>query len=186
MHPQLEKIIADFGAASERLRRISTSYTHEDWSRAPEPGSWSAAECVAHLNMTAEAFVPLLTEAYARARALGGTTPARLRRDILGWLIWRSTKPGGKIRVKTTPSFIPLRSYDKGQLERDFARLQTTQVELVRAADGLPIHRVKTVSPFAERLSYSVYSALTILSAHQHRHLGQAERALEKTRATSG
>ena len=33
------------------------------------------------------------------------------------------------------------------------------------------------VSPFGPGLRYSVYSAFTILPAHQHRHLQQAERA---------
>jgi hypothetical protein len=32
-------------------------------------------------------------------------------------------------------------------------------------------------SPFSDKLKYSVYSALTILPRHQHRHLLQAERA---------
>ena len=38
------------------------------------------------------------------------------------------------------------------------------------------------VSPFDGRLRYNLYSCLTILPAHQHRHLWQAERVLEELR----
>jgi hypothetical protein len=36
---------------------------------------------------------------------------------------------------------------------------------------------VRITSPFNERVRYNVYSALTILAVHQHRHLWQAEQA---------
>jgi hypothetical protein len=59
----------------------------------------------------------------------------------------------------------------------DFVRLQTELISLVRSANGLPIDEVKIVSPFGGRMRYSAYSALVIVSGHEHRHLEQAEEA---------
>ena len=59
----------------------------------------------------------------------------------------------------------------------DFERLQSEVIACVRAADGLPIDRIKLVSPFDARLRYNLFAALTIVPRHQHRHLLQAERA---------
>ena len=61
----------------------------------------------------------------------------------------------------------------------EFERLQTEQLALAREADGLPIHRVKIASPFNTRFYYNLFSALSILPRHQHRHLWQAEQVLK-------
>ena len=47
----------------------------------------------------------------------------------------------------------------------------------MRAAQDLPIDRVKMASPFDGRVKYNLYAAMTIVPRHQHRHLLQAERA---------
>jgi hypothetical protein len=182
MHAQLEKIAAELGEAQERLRRLAAGARDEEWSRRPPTGGWSAAECVAHLNLTSGAFIEPLREALERARALGGGMPGRMRRDLLGWLIWRMSRPGGGMRSSTSPSFVPTADRGREELLVEFERLQREKLEMLRAADGLPIHRVKVASPFDPRASYSVYSALTILPTHQHRHLLQAERAVEALR----
>jgi hypothetical protein len=186
MHAQLAEIVKDFELATERARRLESGYSNEEWLRPPAEGRWSAAECVAHLNLTSEAFVGLLKDAVQRASALRQAPPERFRRDFLGWLIWRSTRPEARMPVKTKPKFVPLVADDKSMLLAEFERLQNEQIAFVRSADGLPIHRVKIVSPFAERVSYTLYSGFTILPAHQHRHLAQAERALERQRSTAG
>ena len=82
--------------------------------------------------------------------------------------------------MKTTADFIPEANVPREELISEFERLQSELAGLIRESDGLPIHRVKIPSPFDPRGRYSVYSAFTILPAHQHRHLGQAERALDQ------
>jgi hypothetical protein len=180
MHAQLAEIIEEFEAATEHLRRLEAGYTNEEWLRRPVEGGWSAAECVAHLNLTSEAYIGLLDEGLRRARELHQQAPPRFRRDVVGWLIWRSVRPEARMRAKTSPGFIPVAADDKVKLRADFERRQREQIAFVRAADGLPIHLVKIGSPFAERVRYSLYSGFTILPAHQHRHLAQAQRALAR------
>lgn len=178
MHPALQTLVDQFDAAQRRLHQLRGDFADELWARRPPAGGWSAAECVAHLNLTAEAYLPLLDRALDEARSLGGGMPRRLRKDFFGWLIWKSSAPTGGMKVSTTPSFVPAADLPIDELVADFDRLQREQVERTRAADGLPIHRVKITSVFNERVRYSTYSALSILAVHQHRHLAQAERAL--------
>ncbi len=178
MHTQLRTIEADLDAALVRLRTISDDHGEEAWASRPSPESWSAAECIAHLNLTSEAYLRILPEALDRARTLGGRPPARLRRDFMGWLIGTLSGPQPRMKSTTPSPFVPSANRPKEAIINDFERLQREQTQLVRSADGLPIHRVKVVSPFAENVRYSLYSALSLIPAHQHRHLGQAERAL--------
>jgi hypothetical protein len=181
MHPQLQSLLDQFEAASARLHRLVGAHDGAAWSRRPPSGGWSAAECVAHLNLTSEGLLGVLNDGLDRARAVGGTAPARFRRDLIGWLVWRASREGSRMKSRTGALFAPRLAGEIPDFAADFDRYQEAQVACVRSADGLPIQRVTIVSPFDSRVKYSLYSALTILPAHQHRHLAQAERALEAT-----
>jgi hypothetical protein len=177
MHPQLQALIDDFTSARERLHRLRDTVPAEKWNQRPAEGSWSISECVAHLNLTSHAYVAPLREALARGRANGGAARANFRRDLFGWLIYRAVRPEAKMKVRTSAAFVPTATAAPAELAAEFDRLQDEQMELVRQADGLPIHKLKIKSPFGPGIRYHVYPALTILPAHQHRHLQQAERA---------
>jgi hypothetical protein len=182
MHPQLQAVVDEFDAASTRLHSLAARLDDAQWQRRAEAGRWSMAECVAHLNLTSQAFLPILDDAIARARrATAGAgqrvdSPSlRYRRDPLGWLLWKVIGPPVRIRTRTPPAFVPTGTATARQLIAEFDRLQHEQIARVRAADGLPLQRVKVRSPFDERVKYNLYACLTILPRHQHRHLWQAE-----------
>jgi hypothetical protein len=181
MNQQLTALIADFEAARARLDRLAVRIPDARWAERADPARWSVAECVAHLNLTSRAYVPLLERGLEEARASGAPAPARYRRDPAGWLISTMSGPmprlgGRKLgRVKTAASFVPTGDLSREALLADFARLQDRQVALTRAADGLPIDRVRVTSPFDTRVKYNLWSAFSVLPRHQHRHLEQAE-----------
>lgn len=177
MHSQLQAVIDDFGAASEHLRRLRDTVPAHRWTERPAPGGWSVAECVAHLNLTSEAYLPPLRTAVGEGRMMGGGAPVRFRRDFLGWLIARMVGPEVRAKARTSPAFVPTATQPPAEIITRFERLQGEMVELVRQGDGLPLHRLRIPSPFAARMKYSAYSAFTILPRHQHRHLLQADRA---------
>jgi hypothetical protein len=177
-HPQIRALAADLESATARMRGLIGSTDEAGLHRRPADGGWSAAECIAHLNLTTAAYLPLLDEALARAREMGGGMPRTLRRDLVGWLIWKSSSPSGRVKVKTTPRVVPTADGAAAELAAEFERLQNELSARLEAADGLPIHRIKVESVFDPRARYSLYSVFTILPAHQHRHLLQAERAV--------
>jgi DinB superfamily len=180
MHPQLEALVGEFGSASERLHALVATVPAERWGQRPEPDRWSIGECVAHLNLTAEAYLPLLEQAVREARRIGGPPPRRYWRDPVGWLLWRMAGPPVRHRTRTAASFIPSGQSPAATLVTTFDRLQAEQVRWVKAADGLPLGQVRVTSPFDARVRYNLYSCLTILPRHEHRHLWQAEQVWAK------
>jgi hypothetical protein len=138
------------------------------------------AECIEHLNLTAQAYLPLLRAALDSGRAptgRGAAAPRRYRRDPVGWLMWRMAGPPVRHRIKTTSAFIPSSHRPVVELVAEFDRLQDAQIRCVVDGDGLPLARLWITSPFNPRIRYNVYSCLTILPRHQQRHLWQAEQA---------
>lgn len=177
MNRQLEEIVREFESASERIERLRQGLTPEAWSRRPAPEKWSPGECVAHLNLTSFAFVPLLRRGLDGCERSGRVARGRYRRDLVGWFLWRALSVPGRFKSRTTAAFVPSGDRPAGELAAEFERLQAEQIALTRASDGLAIDRVKIVSPFDTRVRYSIFAALSILPRHQHRHLWQAEQA---------
>jgi len=177
VHAELEEVVRELESATERLRRLARGLTPEAWSRRPAPERWSPGECVAHLNLTSVAMLPLMRQGLDEARRSGAQAGARYRRDVIGWLLWKGISSPGRFKSKTAAAFVPTGDRPAAETVAEFERLQADVIVLVREADGLPIDRVKIASPFDARARYNLFSALSILARHQHRHLWQAESA---------
>jgi hypothetical protein len=182
VHLELEEIVREFESASTRLHDLERTLSPGSWSRRPAPESWSPSECVAHLNLTSVAMLRQVRQGLDEARRLQQAAPARYRRDLIGWLLWKSISSPGRFKAKTIPAFVPTSDRPITDIIAEFDRLQVDQITVAREADGLPIDRVKMVSPFNASVRYNIFSALSILPRHQHRHLWQAEQAGRATR----
>jgi hypothetical protein len=180
---QLEAVVEDFESARQKLGDLVAGLSDEQWISSPDPTHWSAAHCVQHLNLTSRAFIPIIREALEKCRALDGKPPARYRLDLMGWMIWQASGPTrGFGRLRTGAAFVPLGDLSRAEVLGEFAKLQQEQIKCVRDADGLPLAKIKIASPFNPRIRYCVYSALSILPRHQHRHIRQAEAAAKAGR----
>jgi hypothetical protein len=183
MQKQLRRVSDSLDSAQSRLRRLSDKLSDAEWSKRPGPNRWSAAECVEHLNLTSKAYVPLLRDAIAHAKKIGGAPRKHFRRDPLGWFLSSMIGPRrrfGKFRMMgmpTTPTFVPRAGRSRSDILSEFVRLQAELAALIRSGDQLPLDKVKIVSPFGGKMKYSAYSAFVIVARHQHRHLQQAEEA---------
>lgn len=176
MNPQLSALVEEFRGAQDRLRRLRDALPGEDWTRRVDPDRWSVAECVEHLNLTGRAYLPVIRDALEEGGRIGGAAPGRYRRDPVGWLLWKTMGPPVRHRVRTPAAFVPAVAGSVEELVAEFDRLQAEQISLTAAADGLPLGKVRVRSPFEQRVRYNLFSCLSILPRHQHRHLWQAER----------
>ena len=177
MNAQLSALLDQFDEATARLDRLAYTLADSQWNTRTDPNRWSPAECVDHLNITSAAYLPILDEAIRRARSINAAAPTRYRRDFVGWMLWKTMGPPVRQRVKTTAAFLPSADVPPAQLIAEFRRLQEEQKNRVRLCDGLPLQKTRVQSPFSERVKYNLFSCLTILPAHQHRHLWQAEQS---------
>ena len=183
MHRQLQVIADEFTTAQQRVHRLREVVPQNRWRERMDSNRWSIAECVAHLNLTSRNFEPLVREALDRGRHIGGAAPRRYRRNLVGWLLWRSSGPPVRLRIKTPPPFVPTSTAPPEELVAEFDRFQAEQLSWVDKADGLPLSRLWVTSPFDGRIRYNLYACLSILPRHQHRHVWQAEQVWQRLQA---
>ena len=181
MQAQLAKIVAELDHAQSRLDRLADAAPEDRWARRSDPARWSVAECIAHLNLTGEAYIPRIRKAIEEARKLPHIGHRKYRRDPIGWFFGMMVGPLPSIgrarigRVKTTAAFIPSGNHPKQQLLAEFKRIQIELTNMTKESDGLAIDKVSITSPFGEKIQYSCYSALVLLPRHEERHIQQAE-----------
>lgn len=100
MQRQLTALVKGFESAQLRLEKLAHNLPDAAWEERTEPGKWSVAECVAHLNLTSEAYIPRIEAALREARAMDQTRHTELKRDfagrffamMVGPLVWSSSK----------------------------------------------------------------------------------------------
>jgi len=171
----LQACARDFCHAVDEARNLMT-YTSEDALRKrPAPASWSALECVVHLNLATEAMLPGIRQAIEQAPARSNDKH-RYRLDFAGRLLAWSLEPPVLLKLKAPKLAQPVESADPEPALREFERLHDELLGLVHASAGKAIDQQKMKSPFAN-MHYNAYSAFCIIAAHDRRHLWQARKA---------
>lgn len=181
----LEEVETELSEATARAWQLIRATDARMFTVRPQPGSWSAAECLAHLSVSTEMFLPVLEKAIADARSKGLTSDRAPKMDVVGRTLRWFLEPPIRSRVKTTAPFVPRSARAKAEAFGEFAALQSRLVDMLHTAEGLDLRKLKIVSPFDKRVKYNVYSAFRILVAHQRRHLWQAEKAVADVRRSA-
>jgi hypothetical protein len=175
---QIDSLLDQLRANLRLAERMFDSQTTGQLQHHPAQGRWSAAECLAHLNLTNRAYLSLLDSAVEQLRekrVLGGG-PFHLNwnaRLLKYWL-----EPPSRLRLPTSVPFQPVAVKDPSVALGEFQSIGKALEEKLNSACGLALDRAKIVSPFAEKLKYNLYSAFVLIAAHNRRHLWQAEQAL--------
>lgn len=130
------------------------------------------------MNLTSEAYLPLIRAALAGAAAVQSSHT--YRRDLTGFLLGYAVGPlprllRARMRFRTTADFVPDADTPRDAAVAEFDRLQAEIIALARGCEGRAIDRIRINSPFDARAKYNVYSALVLLPRHQERHLVQAD-----------
>ena len=175
----LEEVETELSEATSRAWQLVRSTDGRIFTVRPTPRDWSAAECLAHLSLSTEQFLPVLQKAIEDAHAKGLTSTRKPAMDVIGRTLRWFLEPPIRKRVKTAGRFVPRSARAKAEAFGEFAALQSKLVDAMHAAEGLDMRKIKIASPFDRRVKYNLYSAFRILIAHQRRHLWQAERAVE-------
>jgi DinB superfamily len=172
---QLGWLLEQVQRATRQAERLAFGRSEEQLTARVRPNSWSPAECLDHLALTTSACLPSIAKAMASTPPLRTNRP--LRCDPLARVLIRVLEPPYRLRHKAVGHLAPQQNNFQF-VWRAFVESQQALAQVVRGGMGLAIDSVKIQSPVCSRMSYSVYGALGILSAHQRRHLWQAQQVL--------
>lgn len=175
----LDELESQFTVICENVQQLVASAGPER-SVQPPPGSWSVAQCIQHLNTSADAYFPIWQQVISNAGPRREAPSAPYRADFWGRLLSWILEPPPRIRSKTPVPFEPPDCNQVAPVLEGFLERQARVIATLRRCRGRAIDEIKMCSPVDPRLRYSVWSSFLINAAHQRRHLWQAQQAIRK------
>ena len=184
MAPELEVFREEFDAISADADTLLASLSDTQFYWAPDAATWSVAQCLEHLNVTARSYLPMLDDSIASAKNLGvyGTGPFRY-----GWFsrfFVKSQEPPVRRRFKAPKVFQPAPNTapqrKRNEIEAGFRGYQVQFVDRLRQANGVDLAKARVQSPANRWLRLDLGAGFALMAAHERRHLWQARRLTER------
>ena len=177
----IDDLARQFRDVRARATQLVAPLTGAQFNWRPGEGRFSVAECFHHLTVTAREVEAKMRPAIAEGRRRGLVAAGPF---AYGWFSrWfeAEMEPPPKHRQRSPRPFaIAIGSdHDKAGTMGAFDQAGEAWIELLEAARGLDLRRVRVGSPASSLLRFPVGAYFQISSAHERRHLWQAEQVLK-------
>ena len=172
--PWTAPLLADLDAADKRATALAHELSVADLNWQPAPGRWSIGQCIDHLAITNEVYLAAIADTLTNApvQPVGEITPGWFGR----FFIRNYMEPTDKTRRAPAPGKIrPRLQVDVDVFDR-FLRSNQHARKVIAQAGAHDVNRLRFRNPFVPLLRFSAGTGLLIITAHQRRHLLQAER----------
>lgn len=179
--PEIDEFRQQFERLATEADALVAPLTEEQFTWHPAPGSWSVAECIEHLNVTARLYLPRLDEGIAEAMRRGLYGEGPFAHDLVGRFFVGTAEPPARFRIKAPASFQPGPQRSRSEIMAAFRAYQVQFVDRLRQASGLDLRRAKVYSPISTWIRMSLNSGFALMAAHERRHLWQAQRVTTAT-----
>jgi hypothetical protein len=173
MDPQIEGYLLQLTSTSQDLPGVAGDLAHYQFNWRSSADKWSVGQCVEHLNITTERYVPVLRRAMADARAAGKLATGPFMLGFLERWFLSSMEPPPKRRFRTGKPFVAAANLNPAVTLERWKSLQTALAECIRDAEGLDLKKIKVRSQFGP-VSWTLNGTFAILLAHERRHIWQA------------
>jgi DinB superfamily len=157
--------------ASEIIARTST--TQANWR--PNSGrSWSIVQCLSHLARTNRIYAAAMTEAVARDDVRSKLASQGISPGLFGAWFIRSMEPPVRTRMKARSKVYPLAQADPNEALAEFVDSHKPVRSVIETASDMDVNRIRFKNPFVPFVRFTVGTGLLVISAHDRRHLWQA------------
>jgi hypothetical protein len=157
--------------AEDLVRGLSPAQL--DWR--PPDGRWSIADNLDHLTVAGRWYLKQIDRslADAQARGLAPRAPARLG-AFMRLLIWGVEPPVRRLRVRAPAGYEPAPDHDPAAVLAAYAAHHAALGERLARARDADLGRARARSPLTRRLRVSLHACISMMLAHERRHLWQA------------
>ena len=171
------RLLSELEASDARAIALATPLTLEQLNWQPAPERWSVGQCLEHLAITNEVYLPPLADALAGPPAGGVAARNRSRMVRAGFFIRHYIAPSPQTRRTRAPRKIrPVLSRVEPSILDRFLNGNRQMRDLVRRAAAHDVNRIRFRNPFIPLLRFRVGTGFEVTSKHESRHLLQAEK----------
>ena len=173
-NPEIERLLYQVQVILEEAEGLVQGLSEEQFRWTPQPGSWSIAQCIDHLNVANRGFLKNMAETIEQAKAEGKLGDGPYVDGFLARWLHRTMMPPVKRRFKAPKQFTPQPDRSMTEILQEWDATHRQFEELLKSASGVDLAKNKVRSPAANWLKYNLGMAFWIWTAHDKRHLWQA------------
>lgn len=173
------RLLEDLNANDARAEKLVDGLGVEQLNWQPAQGCWSVGQCLEHLCITNEAYLPAISAALKER-------PDKPVEQIIpgwfgGWFIRNFIEPSPQSkRAPAPPKIRPTLIVGLSVLDRFLSSNQVCRT-LISDARKKDVNRVRFWNPLFKGIRFTVGTGLEIIAGHERRHLLQAERVRKST-----
>jgi len=172
----INKLKQEFNDIISLTKELFVNKSAETFNKKPNPESWSAAECLAHLNYSAIGYLNNVIGSFSHKYEGNRNQPYKPRLLVSKFI--KSVGPDSKIRAKTSSKADFSLSILDFKLVDEFIGFQNKFIELLNRISLQDMKKVKVRSPFINIIKFQLGEMFLINLFHQLRHLNQAKKAM--------
>ena len=154
---------------------------HSKFASKPSPGSWSANECLQHLNTYGEYYLPAIQKAIRSAEGSGAGNPV-FQAGVLGhWftnMMMPATSEKPLKKMKAPKQSRPVKILDSHQVISTFIDQQEQMLQLLEAAKTVDLAKLRVPISLNRFIKMRLGDTFHFLVIHTLRHVIQAQKAL--------
>jgi hypothetical protein len=180
VNPELSQLIHDLHAVSADAGSTFGQLTTEQLNWKPSASEWSVAQCLEHLLVSNEGFIPIIKKVKRGEykRSFKERLPVLPR--LFGSLVLNAVKPETPRKLKAGKSFEPSTSEIAPDIVSRFEAQQKVIAEHMGSTEELDLRKIIITSPVASFVTYSLFDGYQIIVAHDQRHVAQAKRVMTR------
>lgn len=165
---------AELDAVLRDARELTAGLDAGQWNWQPSPSRWSVAQCLEHIVISGEPYLPLLDAALAEGRARLSAGGRPVREGWLGTRFVRSMEPPPGMRIRTFRKLTPSTRIDGEAVWAAFESFHRRLGERLPAVEEVGPNAASLRSPFLPILRLTLGQAVRAILAHSRRHIWQA------------
>ena len=154
----------------------------EQLNKQPAPDSWSAAQCLEHLNIYGRHYLPEIEKAIEKSGKSAETFKSGWLGDYFYRLMLPNTEGSLKSKMNAPKNAIPPVKLDSRAVLAEFIAQQERLLQLIDRARSVNIGALRVPISLSKWIRLKLGDTFLFLTAHLERHILQIERVLDKSK----
>jgi len=157
---------------------------HSQFAQRPTPGSWSANECLQHLNSYGRFYIPAIEKAIKEKKT---SYNPKFTAGFWGHQFTKMMEPKNKgfmKKMKAPKDHSPAIILPSHEVISEFISQQERLLQLLREAANTDPGKIKVPISISKFIKLKLGDTFHFLIIHEYRHFLQAQRALNPSMAT--
>jgi hypothetical protein len=174
--PDVQSLLDQLAASGLATAALERELTPDQLLWRASETSWSIAQCVDHLAEAGRVYLGPMRQGVEEARRRGLARREPIEPSWIEKKLIYTLEPPPRLRLPAPKKIVPALAKEPAAVWRDFAAVQAEVTALLKEAADLDLNRARFANPFLPLVRVRVGSGFRVITAHERRHLWQAQK----------